>query len=150
MDAMTDDTAEAEAQLASAIAERATMFVELATGEGAPLPPEALDFSSDSLDVVDEILETFHAQGGDLPEPLLWMVSSYVLEVARREYGGRYFSGPESDPVVLVMGEPVVQVGIMVFGKVRGRVTNGEADSITFFYDGIEAAIARGVNATIV
>lgn len=145
-----DDTTDGEAQLASAIGDRAAMFVELATGNGAPLAPEALDFSSDTLDVVDDILETFRAQDGPLPEPLLWMVSCYVLEVARREYGGRYLSGPESDPVVLVMGEPEVQIGIMVFSKVRGRIANGEEDSITFFYDGIEPAIARGLDATIV
>lgn len=146
---MTDDTTQGEAELAAAIAHRAGLFIELATGEGAPLAPEALDLSRESLDVVDEILDTFHRQTDTLPDPLLWMASSYILEVARAEFGGRYLAGPEGDPVVLVMGEPEVRIGILVFSKVRGRVANGLEDAIPFFYDGIEPAILRGVDATI-
>lgn len=111
---------------------------------------DQLDYSRASLDLVDEILDGFSAQDDPLPSDLHFQASAYICEVARREFGGRYLAGDESNPVVLVIGESDFQVGVMVMGKVAGRVTNGPEDSIPFFYDGIRPLVARGADATLV
>lgn len=129
-------------------------FVEAVDGPGSverdPAPAGELDYSRASLDRVDEILDRFHTNDHPLPPDVHFQASAYVFEVARREFGGRYLAGGGDDPYVLVIGEPAFQVGVMVMGKVAGRVINGPEDSIPFFYDGIRPLVDRGVDATLV
>lgn len=109
-----------------------------------------LDYSRASLDLVDEILDGFDTDNRPLPADVHFQAAAYIGEVARREFGGRYLAGDEDNPYVLVIGEPHFQIGVMVMGKVAGRVLNGPEDSIPFFYDGIRPLVDRGVSATLV
>lgn len=59
-----------------------------------------------------------------------------MVEVTRRQFGGRYLRGDEEDPLGLVIGEPDFQLGVMVMRKVAGRVANGPEDSLPSFYAG--------------
>lgn len=67
---------------------------------------------------------------------LVQMFGCYVLEVARREFGGRYCRHDDRDQPVLVVGEPAYRVAMITFVKVRGRLSGDEGDNIPFFYQG--------------
>ena len=142
--------AEADDELAAAVAERARMFVEAFSGPEGAFAEGRLDYSRESLADVDAFLHVYFEHETQPPEQLVWLVSCYTLEVGRREFGGRYLPGPEGDPIVLVIGEPGPTVGVMVFGKVVGRTTNGPEDNLPFFFAGIGPAIERGTSATLV
>ncbi len=136
--------------LEDGMASQANDFVQAFRGEGSPVPEGALDYSEESLIHVDNILDDFHRQGAALPEDLHFLTSAYVFETARRQFGGRYLRGDDENPFVLVLGEPACQIGVLVMGKVAGRATNGEEDSIPFFYAGIAPALAEGRDATLI
>jgi hypothetical protein len=132
------------------VALRAAYFVKTCSEEpNSPIAPGVLDYTRRSLEAVDALLHGLFATGEELSEGLHVLVASYVFEVARREFGGRYLRGDPANPYVLVVGEPRVQIGILAFAKVKGRTVNGPEDSIPFFYDGIAPALKRGVSATI-
>jgi len=63
-------------------------------------------------------------------------VGCYVLEVARRAYGGTYYWHLEGEQPVLVVGEPDAHVAIMTWSKVVGRLTGDVGDNLPFFFDG--------------
>ena len=71
-----------------------------------------LDWSVASIEAVDEMLEEASAYVGELDEDvvagLVQQVGCYVLEVARRAYGGTYYWHPEGEQPVLVVGEPEI------------------------------------------
>ncbi|MGG7464891.1 hypothetical protein [Plantibacter sp. YIM 135347] len=138
------------ATIEDAMAEQASDFVDAFRGDGSPVPNGALDYSRTSLQAVDNVLDDFYTQGVPLPDELHFIASSYVFEVARREFGGRYLRAADPDPFVLVIGEPEFQVGVMVMGKVAGRAANGPEDSIPFFYEGIAPLVDRKQSATLV
>lgn len=150
-----DDHAAAEDVFEARIkqfAQRAEEFAQSQTEPDGPAPRGALDFSRASLEVIDSILE----QARQYPEVVAMAndfgvdYAIYVGEVARREFGGRYVQGNDEDnPFWLVIGHDV-QVGVGVFGKVKGRIVNGPEDSIPFFYDGIASAIVRGHDVTLI
>ncbi|WP_298465613.1 hypothetical protein [uncultured Erythrobacter sp.] len=125
-------------------------FVRAFSQPDAPIDGSCLDYSSASLDEVDRLLDNVHCHGQELPDDLHFLISAYVFEVARREFGGRYLRGDEKDPFVLVMGKEDASVGLCVMSKVRGRAINGNEDNIPFFYAGIAPAIDRGVPATLI
>lgn len=85
-----------------------------------------------------------------MAEPVQQSAAAYIFEVARREFGGRYLSYSDDDPIVLVVGEPEFQAGLCGMSKVCGRVRLGNEDNIPFFYDGLVAAVCRRSSATIV
>lgn len=132
------------------VAEQAAAFIAAAVKADGPSTRENFDYSRASLDVVDAELELFRQESPVLAEKSAVMAASYLFEVARREFGGRYLSGPQSDPFLLVIGEPGFQIGVMALSKVRGRVANGSEDDIGFFYDGIAPLVERRANATLV
>src|SRR5574340_168533 len=68
-----------------------------------------------------------------------------VLEVARRNHGGRYLWLEERDQPILVWGEPEYHVAMIAWDKVRGRLSGDEADSILFFYEGFAERIKNPV-----
>ena len=97
-----------------------------------------LDYSESSLSVVDEILaeasDFTENMPGDQIDTLVRLLGSYVLEVGRHEFGGKYYWHEERGQPVLVLGEPDYKIAILTFDKVRSRLFGGDADNIPFFY----------------
>lgn len=104
------------------------------------------NFSVDSLRNVDDILEEL--RDFELDDDILDSVSSmagcYIFEVARRNYGGKYYWVQERDQPVLVTGEPEFSISIFAFEKVRSRLQNGKEDEIPYYFDGYIQAIEKG------
>jgi hypothetical protein len=103
-------------------------------------PGGELDFTEASLSVVEEMLAEAAQYSADLtPGQLTGLAQqfgSYILEVGRREFGGRYLWHDQRDQPVLVVGEPKLRIAMIAWDKVRGRVGGDEADNIQFFYSG--------------
>lgn len=64
------------------------------------------------------------------------MFGCYLLEVARRKFGGRYVHSADFNAPVLVVGGAERHVALMTYRKVEGRLGGDEADNIPFFFDG--------------
>jgi hypothetical protein len=107
---------------------------------------DALDYSESSLSAVDDMLAEASGFTKSMPDDqidsLVRIIGSYVLEVGRCEFGGKYYWHDEHDQPVLVVGEPDYKIAILTFDKVRGRLFGDQADNIPFFYEGF-AALAR-------
>lgn len=138
------------ATIEDGMASQAAEFVDAWRGDGAPIDADKLDYTRESLALVDEVLQNFHERQVELPEDLHFLASAYVFETARRQYGGRYLRGDGVDQFVLVMGEPDCQVGWCAMSKVKGRADNGPEDDLTFFYDGIAGPLERKTDATLI
>ena len=116
-----------------------------------------LDYSLESLDQVDEMLESFGQEELDEESlsSLSSMVGCYIFETARRNCGGEYLWLEQERQPVLVAGHPDYSVGIKVWEKVRGRLLNGREDNIPFYIAGYQEHIAigetqKGYHVTIV
>ena len=72
-------------------------------------------------------------------DALVRILGSYVLEVGRREFGGKFYWHDGRDQPVLVVGEPDYRIAILTFDKVRGRLFGDQADNIPLFYQGFAA-----------
>lgn len=138
------------ATIEDAMASQAVDFVNAFSSPRAPIDASKLDYSEDSLHLVDKVLQDFHQRQEQLPDDLHFLASAYVFETARRHFGGRYLRGDQDNPFVLVIGEPDFRVGVLVMAKVKGRVANGLEDSIPYFYAGIAPLVDRRANATLV
>ena len=105
-----------------------------------------LDFSVASVAVVDDMLVEASAYVAELDEAvvtgLVQQLGCYVLEVARRAFGGEYFWHEEGEQPILVVGEPAAHVALMTWSKVTGRITVDAGDDIVFFFDGFAAKAA--------
>jgi len=103
-------------------------------------PGGELDFTEASLSVVEAMLAEASQYVSDLTTGqltgLAQQFGSYILEVGRREFGGRYLWHDQRDQPVLVVGEPKFRVAMITWDKVRGRVGGEEGDNIPFFYAG--------------
>jgi len=99
-----------------------------------------LDFSVKSLTVVDEALDEasdFYEEMNEAQrQNLITTVGSYVFEVARQNFGGRYFWYDQLNQPILVTGQPEFEVSILAFEKVKGRLENGKEDNIPFYFEG--------------
>lgn len=99
-----------------------------------------LDYSVESLEVVDQALEEASGFYKDMNEKqklnLINSVGSYVFEVARRNFGGKYFWYNKLNQPILVTGQPEFEVSILAFEKVKGRLQNGKEDHIPFYFAG--------------
>ncbi len=108
---------------------------------------DSLDYSESSLTVVEEMLAEASDYIDDLPkdqiDSLVHMLGSYILEVGRREFGGKYYWHDGRDQPVLVVGEPDYRIAILTFDKVRGRLSGDDSDNIPFFYQGFAARARR-------
>ena len=104
---------------------------------------DSLDYSESSLTVVEELLAEASAFVDDMPDDqidaLVRMLGSYVLEVGRRQFGGKYYWHDGRDQPVLVVGEPDCRIAMLTFDKIRGRLSGDEGDNIPFFYEGFAA-----------
>ncbi|NDV79496.1 hypothetical protein [Dysgonomonas sp. 511] len=101
---------------------------------------ENLDFSIGSLHTIDSIIEentTFYNQADDdTKRKMIVKIGSYIFEVARRNFGGRYFWYDKLDQPILVTGQPEFEMSLLAYDKVKGRFENGSEDNIPFFFDG--------------
>ena len=108
-------------------------------------PAGAVDYSPESLRVIEAALEEAGPYWTELPEgelnTLVQQFGCYVLEVARRQFGGEYRWLAEIGQPVLVLGEPARHIAIATWAKVRRRLED-PADSITFFYEGVTERMA--------
>jgi hypothetical protein len=107
-----------------------------------------LDYSEGSLALVEEILE----EGSDFYEDMeeerkKWLVTiagSYVFEVGRRNFGGKYFWYDKLNQPILVTGQPDFEISLLAFEKVKMRLENGPEDSIPFFFQGYSERVRNG------
>jgi hypothetical protein len=101
---------------------------------------KGLDLSVNSLKVVDEMLEDasdfYEDMNDDQRKNFINTVGSYVFEVARINFGGRYFWYDQLNQPILVTGQPEFEVSILAFDKVKGRLDNGKEDNIPFYFQG--------------
>jgi hypothetical protein len=68
-----------------------------------------------------------------------WIVSrtsAYISEIARMNFGGRYYWNSDLNIPVLVIGEPKYKLHLLTYNKVIGRIEKGIEDNIPFFFNG--------------
>ena len=106
------------------------------------------DFSRESLLNVNELLE----EVGDFvfDEDALYnyytAAGSYVFEVARRNYGGKYYWIEDEQQPILVAGEPDYSVSIKAWEKAQKNIENGSDDDLLFYIDGYRDHVEQGKN----
>lgn len=98
----------------------------------------AFDYSITSLSVLDHLTEDF-ADFADLSDEEMIadfceQAGSYILEVARRNYGGTYFWEDELQQPLLKTGLPDFEITLLTFGKVKARIVYGESNNIPDFF----------------
>ena len=110
-------------------------------------PGGELDYTEASLSIVEEMLAEAAQYASNLTAGqvtvLVQQFGSYVLEVGRRQFGGRYLWHDQRDQPVLVVGEPEFRIAMIAWDKVRGRVGGDEGDNIPFFYAGFAERVRR-------
>ena len=113
-----------------------------------------LDFSVKSLEVVDKILEEASDFYGDMDDKqkqnLISTTGSYIFEVARRNFGGKYFWYDQLNQPILVTGQPNFEASILAFDKVKGRLENGKEDNIPFYFAGYVERVNKKQSGMIV
>jgi hypothetical protein len=111
-----------------------------------------LDYSETSLALVEEMLaEAAQWLSKLIPEQVASLVQDfgcYILEVGRREFGGRFMWHEGRDQPVLVVGEPAFRVAMITWDKVRGRLGGDKGDNIPFFYAGFAGRVRQSVPGT--
>ena len=131
-DGLTQEVARAAEQLIATLHERTS---------------GSLDYSEASLAAIEELLDEASNFADDMsPEQLQGLAQDfgcYILEVARREFGGRYAWFEQRDQPVLVVGEPAFRVALLAWDKVKGRLSGDKADNIPFFYSGFAERARR-------
>lgn len=107
-----------------------------------------LDYTVESLQLVDEALEEASDFYDEMNEQqqnnLIGSAGSYIFEVARRNFGGKYYWHDQLNQPILVTGQPEFEVSIIAYDKVKGRLENGKEDNIPFYFAGyVERAKER-------
>jgi len=124
----------------NAIQEEVTSAAEHAVTSLQARAGGRLDYSAASLAAVDEMLVEVSGYVADLDEAvvtgLVQQLGCYVLEVARRAYGGTYYWHDEGQQPVLVVGEPDAHIALLTWSKVTGRLTGDVGDDIAYFFQG--------------
>jgi hypothetical protein len=123
-------------ELPDQIASSAEKAVAMCVGRGGG----ALDYSEASLTVIEEMLAEAAQWLSELTaEQVTTLVQNfgcYILEVGRRNFGGRYQWHDGRDQPVLVVGEPKFRIAMIAWDKIRCRVGGDEGGNIPFFYAG--------------
>ncbi|HMM01715.1 MULTISPECIES: hypothetical protein [unclassified Dysgonomonas] len=113
-----------------------------------------LDFSVDSLQLLDEIMEentSFYKRGDNETKRIMIIkIGAYIFEVARQNFGGQYYWYDKLDQPVLVTGQPEFEMSLLAYEKVKGRFENGSEDNIPFFFAGYVEGVKEKKNAMIV
>lgn len=111
-----------------------------------------LDYSEASLTHIEKTLADAEHWRDEFPSDQLENVTvgvgCYILEVGRREFGGRYKWHEGLNRPVLVVGEPAFRVVLLPFDKVVGRLHGNEADNIPFFYAGFADRVRQAIPGT--
>jgi len=106
-----------------------------------------LDYSEQSLSTLDALLENlsdFAEQMDDeMKSDLIAQAGSYVFEVARRNYGRKYYWYDEMNQPILVTGQPHFEISLLAFEKVKQRIENGKEDNIAFFFQGYSERVKQ-------
>ena len=104
----------------------------------AATKPDRLDYSEASLAVIEEMLAEAAEYGvtEEQATNIAQQIGCYVLEVGRRNHGGRYVWYEARNAPVLLVGEPEFRVAMLTWDKTRARLSGDEADNIPFFYEG--------------
>ena len=135
-------------ELTQKVAGTAMKAVEMSDMRGG----RSLDFSEASLSAVEEMLEEVAAFYEELTPEQREIAAQdfgcYILEVARREFGGKYAWFEQRDQPVLVVGEPAFRIALITWDKVRGRLSGDAADNIPFFYTGFAERVRRAEPGT--
>jgi len=113
-----------------------------------------LDYSIKSLEVVENALEEasdfYDEMNEEQKQNLINSVGSYIFEVARKNFGGKYFWYDKLNQPILVTGQPSFEVSILAFDKVKGRLENGVEDNIPFYFAGYIERVKNGKSGMIV
>ena len=109
-----------------------------------------MDYSRRSLGDLERVLAQCaewlsDEVGSETFENFVRTMGRYVMEVARREFGGEYRWSEEHDEPVIVCGGDATNVGMLALTKVRGRLGGDAGDNIPFFYEGFAAEVARTI-----
>lgn len=127
----------------------ADIFVERSTERY-----KGLDFSVESLEVIDSVLEDasdfYDEMNNDQRNNIINSVGSYVFEVARKTFGGKYFWYDKLNQPILVTGQPEFEVSILAFDKVKMRIENGKEDNIPFYFAGYVERVKNKQSGMIV
>lgn len=99
---------------------------------------DAFDYSIRSLNILDSLIEDF-ADFTDLSDEEIindfsTQAGSYILEVARRNFGGVYFWEDNLRQPMLKTGFPDFEITLLTYTKVKNRIINGEEDNIPYFF----------------
>ncbi|WP_447922810.1 hypothetical protein [Achromobacter aegrifaciens] len=135
---------EVQGEFVARVADAAQDFVLAAGPTGA-----VLDYTPSSVHALDEALEAAHL--GTLPLTPMQTVgaAAYLYEVGRRAHGGLYEVCDDEDPVVLVCGEPGIEVCFGAIAKVERRIRYGAAEAIPPYFEQFIAALQAGEACTI-
>lgn len=112
---------------------------------------ETLDYSEASLSAVESMLldaSQYSLQmGAKQIDGFVRIIGSYVLEVARNQFGGTYYWHRDFDQPILVVGEPEYKVALMTFDRVRGNLF-GEDESIPDLYRSFAQSVRSASSGT--
>lgn len=107
----------------------------------------AFDYSIRSLNVLDSLIEDFSdfadVSDEEIIEDFCAQAGSYILEVARRNYGGVYFWEDNLKQPMLKTGLPEFEISILTFEKVKNRIVNGDEDNIPYFFKGYSECVRK-------
>ncbi|MDH6309604.1 hypothetical protein M2451_001970 [Dysgonomonas sp. PFB1-18] len=113
-----------------------------------------LDFSVESLHVLDQVIEMntafYNKADNETKRKMIIKIGSYIFEVARQNFGGRYFWYDRLDQPILVTGQPEFEMSLLAYEKVRGRFENGAEDNIPFFFAGYAEGVKNRASQMIV
>jgi hypothetical protein len=108
---------------------------------------DAPDYSVASLAGIEQALEEATGWREELTseqfENVARAFGCYVLEVSRRQFGGRYCWLEQRGAPVLVVGEPAFRVALLTWDQVRSRLSGDVACSIQFLYAGFAERIRQ-------
>jgi hypothetical protein len=133
---------------------KATMNAEKIVRSFNPKYDGAFDYSIRSLNVLDSLIEDF-ADFADLSDEEIIddfcaQTGSYILEVARRTYGGVYFWEDRLEQPLLKTGLPDFEISILTFGKVKNRIVNGDEDNIPYFFKGYSERVRNAKKGDVI
>jgi hypothetical protein len=114
-----------------------------------------LDFSVESLAVLDKILEDTakhykNQMDKETQRRTIEKAGAYIFEVAKLNFGGTYFWYDALKQPILVTGQPEFDMSLLAYEKVKGRLENGYEDNIPFFFQGYIEGVERKLSAMIV
>ncbi|MBK6521604.1 MAG: hypothetical protein KBG47_11450 [Bacteroidia bacterium] len=126
-------TPEEQQKLALEIYTNAQKYIEDFDVEGQ------LNYSENSLLNVDWFVDDQYQFGDPLNaeynNEIIELVGSYVLEVARRIYGGNYSWNEEKTEPILITGQPEFEISLSIYDKVRTRLETEHSENIIYYFN---------------